>query len=311
VLSGAGGARSLSAELCRKRKALCLKPRQSEDYQVFSMNRNYRKSDIAFASVHNICLVTVICAIFFGFTCISTASDGGDTNLNGTYSSSGADEDANSLTNHAYSQSNSAALNQLNKEMLISGIGYGELLLTFTVNKVLPVFSGRYSYDIAEIRVPPITTPLQVESTEETGYSYDLSNVFIPGKPNNFTISASGVKTLSIGLKELPGSHETNAIWKAERPRTWISTQAKADEKGTAAIDSDLISPSIYQAKIFGDAAENVSQVNLTMTVVKKLVVNGPYNLSINTTGFPEGDYSFKIKALNGTFRMDEMSIEI
>ncbi len=251
------------------------------------MKRTYHKSEIAHTSMYYICLAAVICAIFLGFACISTASD-----------------------NYAYDQSDTAVQSQANKEMFISGIGYGDLLLTFTVNKVLPVFSGRYSYDINGIHVPPISTPVQVESTEEKGYSYDLLNVYIPGKPNNFTVSASGVKTLSIGIKELPGRNETNAIWKTESPRTWVSTQAKADEKGIATIDSDLISPSIYDVKIFGDAVEDVSRVNLTMTVVKKLVVNGQYNLSINTTGFPEGDYSFGIKALNGTFKMDEISLE-
>ncbi len=259
--------------------------------------------------MNSIYLAVAICAIFFGFTCISSALDEANS-LNGTYSSQVAEGDADNLTNHAYNQSNSTALDQLNKEKLISGTGYGELLLTFTVNKVLPVFSGRYNYDIAGIHVPPISSPLQVKSSKEAGYSYDLSNVSIPGKPNNFTVSVSGAKTLSIGLQKLQGSYEnSNTIWEAESTRTWVSTQVKADEKGTATTGNDLLSPGVYHAKIFGDAAENVSQVNLTMTVVKKLVVNGPYNLSLNTTGFPEGDYSFKIKALNGTFRMDEMLI--
>ncbi len=258
--------------------------------------------------MNSIYLAVAICAIFFGFTCISSALDEANS-LNGTYSSQVAEGDADDLTNHAYNQSNSTALDQLNKEKLISGIGYGELLLTFTVNKVLPVFSGRYSYDITGIHVPPISTPLQVESTLKTGYSYDLSNVFIPGKPNNFTISIAGAKTLNIGLRKIQGSYEN--IWEAKQTRSWVSTQVEADESGTATTDSDLLSPGIYYAKIFGDAAENVSQVNLTMTVVKKLVVKGPFDLSLNTTGFPEGDYSIKIKALNGTFRMDEMLIGI
>lgn len=273
------------------------------------MKRTCHRSEIACATVYSICLAVAICAIFFGSTCISAASDKDNANLNGAYSSHDGNNDADNPTNHAYNYS--AVLDQLNKEMLISGIGYGELLLMFTVNKMLPVFSGRYSYDITGIHIPPISTPLQVESTNETGYSYNLSNVYIPGKPNNFTVSANGVKTLNIGLKKLQGDYENSSmIWKAAYARAWVSTQAKADKNGIATTDSDLLSPGIYHAKIFGDAAENVSQVNLTMTVVKKLVVNGPYNLSINTTGFPEGDYSFRIKALNGTFKMDEISIE-
>lgn len=265
------------------------------------MKRDYYKSGIAHDSLRCICLAAVICAIFFGicgFAFAATASDEADTSLNGTNLN---DTNLN----------DSAVQSQVSKEMLISGTGSGELLLTFTVNKVIPVFSGRYSYDVIGIHVPPISTPVQVDLSKGKGYSYDLANVYIPGKPNNFTISASGVKTLSIGLKELPGTNETNEIWKTTaKPRAWLSTQAEADEKGIAKIDSDLVSPSVYDAKIFGDAAEGVSQVKLTMSVVKKLVVKGPYNLSINTTGFPEGDYSFGVKALNGTFKMNEISIE-
>lgn len=260
------------------------------------MKRAYHKGEIARMPVYYIYLAAVIYAIFLGFACTTTASDKGDINLSNL--------------------SESVAQSQANKEMSISGIGHGELLFTFTVNKVIPVFSGRYSFDINGIHVPPISTSVQVESSEDKGYSYNgysykLPNVFIPGRPNNFTVSASGVKTLSIGLKELPGTNETNEIWKTTaKPRAWISTQAKANEKGIATIDSDLVSPSVYDAKIFGDAAENAHQVDLKMTVVKKLVVNGLYNLSINTTGFPKGDYSFEIKAQNGTFRMDEISVE-
>jgi hypothetical protein len=275
------------------------------------MRRTYQKNKIAHSLTLNLYLAAIICMTFSGLTCTTSASDEDNANLNNTYSSQGVESGGDGLADHAYSQSDSAALDQSNKEKLISGIGYGELLLTFTVNKVLPVFSGRYSYDIAGIHVPPISSPLQVD-VSRTGYSYILSNIYIPRKPNNFTVSVTGVKTMSIGLQKLQGSYENSStIWEAEYTRTWVSTQVKADDKGIATTDSDLLSPGIYHAKIFGDAAEDVSQVNLTMTVVKKLVVNGPYNLSLNTTGFPEGDYSIKIKALNGTFGIDEMLIEI
>jgi hypothetical protein len=276
------------------------------------MKRDCRKSEIAPITIRNICSAAVICAVFFGITCVSSATDGGYANLTSADSSPDYDDDADSLMNNENSFSDSSTLIQFDNEKLISGIGYGELLLTFTVNKVLPVFSGRYSYDVDGVHIPPISNALRVESARETGYSYNLSNVYIPGKPNDFAVSASGVKTLSIGLRKLQGSYENSSmIWKPTFSRSWVSTQVEADEDGRATTSSDLLSPGIYHAKVFGDAAENASQVNLTMTVVKKLLVNGPYNLSLNTTGFPDGDYSFKIKALNGTFRIDEISIGI
>jgi tellurite resistance protein TehA-like permease len=54
---------------------------------------------------------------------------------------------------------------------------------------------------------------------------------------------------------------------------------------------------------------ENVSQVNLTMTLVKKIIVNGPFRIGFTTTGFPSGSYSITAKALNGSFNLTELAI--
>ena len=60
---------------------------------------------------------------------------------------------------------------------------------------------------------------------------------------------------------------------------------------------------------LFGDAAANTSEVDLTMTLVKKIIVNGRFNLAINTSGFPSGDYSISASALNGSFSLDELEV--
>jgi hypothetical protein len=99
-------------------------------------------------------------------------------------------------------------------------------------------------------------------------------------------------------------------VWKGEYTRTWITSQILADENSVATTTSDLLSPGSYQVKIFGDAADNVSQVNLTMTLVKKMILNGRFNIGINTTGFPAGNYSITAKALNGSFCLDEIRLE-
>ncbi|MFA7375429.1 MAG: hypothetical protein WCZ26_08500, partial [Methanothrix soehngenii] len=65
----------------------------------------------------------------------------------------------------------------------------------------------------------------------------------------------------------------------------------------------------IYQAKIFGDAAENATCVNLTMTLVKKIIVNGKFNTNI--CGIPSDSYSINLKALNGSLNIDELAIEL
>jgi hypothetical protein len=157
----------------------------------------------------------------------------------------------------------------MNNEKLISGIGYGELLLTAAIHSTVPVSSGTYLWK----------------------------------------------KCLRICiryLKKLQGSYEnSSSVWKDLYTRIWITARVNATSDGMAMTESDLLSPGSYHAKIFGDAAKNVSSVDLTMTVVKKLVVNGHFNFRINTTGFPDGDYLFKAKALNGTFNMDEISMEV
>ena len=195
-------------------------------------------------------------------------------------------------------------------EINVSGAGLGNLLLTISIKKRLPVISGSYSYDITGIHIPPIIFE-NVKSKLETGYSYSLPGVFIPGKPNNFTVSTIQAKNLNIGLMKLQGGYGNyTAIWDAESTRIWIATQTQADKYGVATKDSDLLSPGIYHVKIFGDAAENATQVNLTMTLVKKIIVSGPFNLSLNTTGFPDGDYSIDLKAINGSFQLDEIALE-
>jgi hypothetical protein len=197
------------------------------------------------------------------------------------------------------------------KMQLISGTGSGELLLNFTIHSTAPVYSGRYTCDLASIQIPPISSAFNVTITNEAGYSYLLPGVYIPGKPNNFTVSASKVKNLNIGLRKLQGSYENSSmVWKDRYTRTWITSQILPDKDSVATTTSDLLSPGSYQVKIFGDAAENVSQVNLTMALAKKIIVNGRFNIGINTTGFPAGDYSITAKALNGSFSLDEIKLE-
>jgi hypothetical protein len=187
-------------------------------------------------------------------------------------------------------------------EKVLAGSGKGEFLLTIMIKSTLPVFQGRYSEDIVGVNMPPISSNWTIEGSER-GYSYNLPGIYMPNKPNNFTILARGVKNLHVGVRKDP----TNPI---NFTRAWISAQAVAGADGTASIDNDMISPGRYLFKVFGDAAENVSQVALEMKVVKKLLIDGRFRLSLNTSGFPSGNYSFSAKALNGSMRLDEIEME-
>lgn len=196
------------------------------------------------------------------------------------------------------------------KDYAISGSGKGEVLLSVSISKSLSAISGSYSLDLLGLHIPPFSSDFKVSTKNLSGYAYESEGIYMPGMPNNFSVSASGVKNLNIGLKKQQGSYEnTSNVWTDKYTRIWISSQSIANDKNVAKLESYLISPGIYQAKIFGDAAENASQVNLTMTLVKKVIVNGRFNLSINATGFPSGDYSITAKALNGTFKLDELEI--
>ncbi len=192
----------------------------------------------------------------------------------------------------------------------ISGSGSGDLLFTIMINKVIPVFSGEYSLDVIGINIPPFSSDFNVTG-ESGGYGLNMGGIYLPGRPNNFTVSARGVKNVNVGLKKLQGSYENSSmVFKGKYSRIWVTTQIPAEQNGTAVARSDLLSPGIYHAKIFGDAAENVSQVDLTMTLVKKMVVKGKFSLGINTTGFPAGNYSMTAKALNGSLRLDELAVD-
>jgi hypothetical protein len=75
-------------------------------------------------------------------------------------------------------------------------------------------------------------------------------------------------------------------------------------------VEDDRISPGRYQFKVFGDAADNATQVALELKVIKKLVINGDFTLALNTDGFPSGNYSISARALNGSLRLDELSVD-
>ncbi len=152
--------------------------------------------------------------------------------------------------------------------------------------------------------MPPISSNWTV-SGSNNGYAYDLPGVHMPSKPNNFTITAGGVKNINVGIrKKQPAGSGTDFF------RTWVSSQAQAGGDGVAVMENDMISPGEYQFKIFGDAADEATNVTLEMKVLKKLMINGDFKLALNTSGFPSGNYSISAHAINGSFKLDEVSMK-
>jgi len=185
------------------------------------------------------------------------------------------------------------------KEITISGSGEGELLVILSFRTKVPVVSGSYSYNISGVRLPPLSTPFQLKSSG-TGYDLKLPGILVPSRPNKIALTASPVKSMNIALMRLDEG--------AKAP--WVSRQFLADRSYHARAETDLIYPKgEYRLMVFGDAPPDATIIELTLTAEKKLVIDGPFELVINTTGFPSGGYSVSAKAINGSLELDEISI--
>ena len=77
----------------------------------------------------------------------------------------------------------------VNTDKNLCGSGKGELLLTLFIKTSVPVFSGRYMYDIVGLNMPPLSTLVSVKGSK-TGYDLSTPGIFVPKKPNNFTVMA-------------------------------------------------------------------------------------------------------------------------
>lgn len=110
-------------------------------------------------------------------------------------------------------------------------------------------------------------------------YQYSLSNVKIPVTNNNiFTVKASGVKTLTVGVKD----------------KIWITKTAGASG-GIATISQLNVSPGTYQVLIYGSPLG--SSVNLKITASQTLTADskGKFEFTYDTSSMPAGKYTITI----------------
>lgn len=120
--------------------------------------------------------------------------------------------------------------------------------------KEIPVSEGRYQYLLESIKVPE-------------------------GNNNRFTVSASGVKNLHVGVNKV----------------AWVNLQSEASG-GVATISKTNIPPWTYKIIIDGDSLSR-SSVYLQIKASQTLKANskGKFEYSYDTSSMPEGKFRIRI----------------
>ena len=116
-------------------------------------------------------------------------------------------------------------------------------------------------------------------------YKYDLKDIEVPSKPNRFTVTTKNVENLRVGVKIL----------------IWITKSFPASG-GVATISHSDVLPGNYDIKIFGDAVNGASTVDLHVTASLKTKAdsNGNFKAKIGTKGLPPGIYTLTAAAPDG-----------
>lgn len=106
-------------------------------------------------------------------------------------------------------------------------------------------------------------------------YEYETT-VEIPQKPNRFSVSARNVEDFNAGVKL----------------GIWITKSFKANG-GTARISQGDVPPGRYNLKMFGTALPGSTEIPVTVEAETQVQADsaGKYNLAIDTSGIPAGDY--------------------
>jgi hypothetical protein len=104
-------------------------------------------------------------------------------------------------------------------------------------------------------------------------YEYEAT-VEIPQKPNRFTVAARNVQDFNAGVKF----------------GIWITKSFKASG-GTARISQGDVPPGRYNLKIFGTALPGSIPVTVEAETQVRADSAGKYNLAIDTSGIPAGEY--------------------
>ena len=125
-----------------------------------------------------------------------------------------------------------------------------------------------------------LSSSFEMDLPVENGrFEYLAENVEIPRKPNNFAVTARNVESLRVGVKM----------------GIWLTMPVPASG-GTASISRSDVPSGRYALKIFGDAQEGASVVPVQVKAETTVYAgpDGRYQLSVDTTGVPVGDYRIR-----------------
>jgi hypothetical protein len=106
-------------------------------------------------------------------------------------------------------------------------------------------------------------------------YKYE-TRVVIPQTPNKLAVTARYVKDMNLGVKMV----------------IWITKRFEA-RSGIASISQSDVPPGKYDLKMFGNAADGASKVDVEVNAETAVLADssGKYSLVIDTSGMPGGDY--------------------
>ena len=115
-------------------------------------------------------------------------------------------------------------------------------------------------------------------------YILDLKQIYVPQLPNTFTVTATGVKDLSISVKIL----------------IWITKSATAKD-GVATVNQGNVPPGKYYVSIEGEALPGVSVVELKISARTVITTdnNGLYEIDYETNNLPHGSLNIKAGSMS------------
>jgi hypothetical protein len=167
------------------------------------------------------------------------------------------------------------------------------IALNITLAGVLPACAFEATLSGSTVSVTGTTSPGEQISLRSSftmnllvsggQYEYE-TRVEIPPEPNRFSVTARNVKDFNAGVKM----------------GIWITKRFQANG-GTASISHANVPAGSYDLKMFGEAlpGSNTVPVDVVAETQVKADAGGKYNLDIDTSGVPAGEY--KIEAAGET----------